>query len=162
MAKRYINTRASFNQENADNWLLMIPCETVSSDSKIVYLALKKMQWHDGSCSTDAHTWFKITGLKFDRVKECLVELEAFGLVELYMSPKELRDQKSSFKVYLLDHFLMKKGYPIVDCPHDGVSVPNPLDESNWVRIKRTTSRIQEFRESIEGAKADGNSQVDK
>ncbi len=84
MAKRYINTRSSFNQENADNWLLMIPANQVSSDAKIVYLALKKMQWKDGSCQTDSNTWLNVTGLNYERVKECFLELEAFGLIELY------------------------------------------------------------------------------
>jgi hypothetical protein len=147
MSKRYINTRSSLSQDKVDDWLLMIPAAKVSSDAKIVYLALKKMQYSDGSCSTDSNTWLNITGVPHERVKECLLELEAFGLVELYMSPRELRKPKNKiYSIYLLDHFLMKKMYGIMECPHDGISVPNPLDESHFMKKTRVTRYIDDCR----------------
>lgn len=161
MPKRYINARVSFNQENADNWLLMIPTNHLSSDSKIVYLALKKMQWKDGSCQTDANTWLKVTGLNYSRVKECFVELEAFGLIEIYLSPKEFKHHKNNVKVYLLDHFLMQKSYNIMDCPHDGISVQNPLNDEHILQNKTATRHIQEFKDEMKEAKKDGIKELD-
>lgn len=161
MAKRYILTRSSLKQDNADNWLLMIPENKVSSDAKVVYLALKKMQWIDGSCQTDSNTWMKITGLSYDRVKECFLELEAFGLIELYLSPKELKRHNHNVRVYLLDHFLMKKCYPIIDCPHDGISVSNPLEDYHFIKNKRAMTNIKEFTDATGVREDERTSAVD-
>lgn len=161
MAKRYLNMRITLNQDKVDNWLLMIPTDKVSSDAKIVYQVLKKMQWYDGSCGTDANSWKKITGIDYARVKECLLELERFGLVEIYLSPQNIRDNKRTYKVYLLDHFLMKKSYPTMDCPHDGCSLPNPMDDDHYLRNRHAAKRIKSFREAVEGNTQHGSIELD-
>ncbi len=70
-------------------------------------------------------------------------------------TPKEFKSHKNNVRVFLLDHFLMKKSYPIMDCPHDGISVQNPLKDEHFLKNKTATKHIKEFREGIDGAKYD-------
>jgi hypothetical protein len=128
----------------------MIPSHQLSSDAKIVYLVLKKMQAADLSCMTDANSWHKISGLKMPRVKECLVELEQFGLVELYHSTRNARSHRhlTTFTAYLLNHFLMKGCYELRDCPHDGDSFPNPQDSANILRVSPVANTMKAFIET--------------
>src|SRR5690606_4437079 len=49
MTKKYIYVKNSIRQFEADNWLLMIPSDKLSSDSKLVYLILKRIQCTDMS-----------------------------------------------------------------------------------------------------------------
>lgn len=152
MRKGYIITRKSYLQDEADNWLLMIPADRLSSDAKIVWLALKKIQGHDLSCMTDSNTWYKITGLKMNRVKECFKELELFGLLEQYWSTRSVVKaiKTQTFQVYLLDHFLMKGLYQVThDCPHDGMSFPDPADNENLLRNAPIACTIKAFKESV-------------
>lgn len=151
MAKKYINVRTSIRQHEVDNWLLMIPSKQVSSDAKIAYLVLKKIQAHDMSCMTDAHSWFKVSGLSMERIKECLNELEAFGLIEQYYSAvnaNSKREINKTFTAYLLDHYLMKGCYNVVDCPHDGNSFGNPQDAENILRHSQVARTIKDFKET--------------
>lgn len=160
MPKKYINVRNSIRQCEVDNWLLMIPVENVSSDAKIVYLVLKKIQGHDFSCMTDANSWKKICGIRMDRVKECLLELEAFGLIEMYYSASNAKSKKEinkTFSVYLLDHYLMKGIYGVVDCPHDNYSFANPQDDENILRNSQVARTIKEFKELALGNKNDSH-----
>jgi hypothetical protein len=149
MPKKYIYVRNSIRQFEADNWLLMIPGEKLSGDSKIVYLILKRIQGHDMSCMTDARSWYKISGLKMDRVKECLNELEAYGLIEQYWSTKNSSAARrlTTFTVYLLDHFLMNGCYETRDCPHDNDSFPNPQDTEHLLRNSIVAQAIKKFKE---------------
>jgi hypothetical protein len=149
MPKKYIYVKNSMRQFEADNWLLMIPSDKLSSDSKLVYLILKRIQGHDMSCMTDAHSWYKISGLKMDRVKECLNELESYGLIEQYWSTKNSNPARrlTTFTVYLLEHFLMKGCYEIRDCPHDNDSFPNPQDTEHILRNSLVAQTIKQFKE---------------
>lgn len=147
MTKKYISVRNSLLQNEVDNWLLMIPSDRLSSDAKIVYLVLKKIQAPDLTCMTDARSWYKISGLKMNRVRECLLELDRYGLIELYHSTKNATNYQASsiFTVYLLNHFLMKGCYPITDCPHDGDSFLNPQDKENILRNSRVANTMKDF-----------------
>lgn len=157
MAKKYISVRSSIYQHEADNWLLMIPERELSNSAKIVYLILKKMQAHDLTCMTDANSWLKISGMKFDRIRECLVELEIFGLVELYHSTTNANSNRrlTVFTAYLLDHYLMKKRYPIFPCPHDGDSFPNAQSPDNVLRNSPIAQTMKEFIEQAKDLKND-------
>ena len=156
MAKKYINVRTSIRQHEVDNWLLMIPSNKVSSDAKIVYLVLKKIQGHDMACMTDSHSWFKVCGLSMERIKECLNELEAYGLIEQYYSAlnaNSKREINKTFTAYLLDHHIMKGCYNVVDCPHDGNSFGNPQDAENILRHSQVARTIKDFQETALGNK---------
>lgn len=150
MQKKYIFVRNSIRQHEIDNWLLMIPAERLSSDAKIVYLVLKKIQSPDLSCMTDAHSWHQISGLKMSRVKQCLIELEQYGLIELYHSTKNAMPtgHLTTFTAYLLDHFLMKGCYELRDCPHDGDSFPKPHDSENILRNSKVAQTMKHFIET--------------
>ena len=151
MSKKYICVKGNFFQDMVDNWLLMIPSNKLSSDSKIVYMILKKIQCTDLSCNTDAHSWLKISGLSFERVKYCLGELAYFGLIELYFSTKNLKKFSTTFTCYLLHHHLMQDTYKIVDCPHDGDSFDNPILTDHILRNNAIASTIKEFKDSVQG-----------
>lgn len=158
MRKKYICVRNSIRQHEVDNWLLMIPSHRLSSDSKLVYLILKKIQAPDLSCMTDANSWYKISGLRFDRVRECLVELQQFGLVDLYHSTSSIEGKRrTTFTAYLLDHFLMKDMYPKIDCPHDGDSFPHPERGDNVLRHSHIARTIQDVQQSAQGFCHDEN-----
>lgn len=157
MPKKYINVRNSIRQHEVDNWLLMIPIENVSSDAKIVYLVLKKIQGHDMSCMTDAHSWKKICGIKLDRVKECLIELEDFKLIEQFFSSSNAKHNRhyTTFTVYLLDHPVMKGCYSVIECPHDGNSFSNPQEADNFLRNSIEARTIKSFKDTVLGNEND-------
>lgn len=152
MSRKYIVVRDTFLKDEADNWLLMIPEEKLSSQARIVYLVLKKIQRKDLSCMTDSHSWKQISGLPFDKVKDCLNELEKIGLIEQYYSTKAMAHNKKNrtFCVYLLNHFLMKGNYPTTDCPHDGDSYCDPQNADNVLNVSRVATTIKEFKEQME------------
>lgn len=133
-----------------DNWLLMIPSDRLSSDAKIVYMTLKKIQSPDLTCMTDSNSWYKICGLKMPKIKECLTELEQYGLIEIYNATSNATASTTAktFTVYLLDHFLMKGCYELRDCPHDGDSFPNPYDPENILRNSRVAQTMKHFIET--------------
>lgn len=157
MAKKYIYVRESNYRDRADNWLLMIPEEKLSSQARIVYLCLKKIQRADMSCMTDSHSWKQISGLPFEKVKECLTELENIGLIEQYYSTKAMAHHKQTrtFCVYLLDHFLMKNEYAKYNCPHDGDSYPDPQNVNNVLKVSRVANTIKNFKQQLEDSKDD-------
>lgn len=155
MTKKYINVKDSVFQHEADNWLMMIPADQINSDSKIVYIALKKMQDRNFGSMTDANSWFKITGLKMERIKECLNQLESFGLIEQYHSTKNANTSRhlTTFTAFLLDHFLMKGIYPVIPCPHDGLSFKDVHNPTHLLRnspIGRAVTEMKEFANQVQ------------
>jgi hypothetical protein len=157
MQKKYIYVHGTCLRDEADNWLLMIPEKKLSSQARIVYLCLKKIQRKDFSCMTDAHSWEKISGLPFDEVKKCLTELERFDLIEQYYSTKALAydKKKRTFCVYLLYHPLMKNNYIKYECPHDGDSFPDPQNADNVLEVSRVAVTIKEFKQQQEELRDD-------
>jgi hypothetical protein len=156
MGHRFIDVRNSVRQHMVDNWLIMLPAEKLSSDAKIVYMVLKKIQQPDFTCMTDARTFYKISGLRMARVKECLNELENFGLIEQYWATKNIRGNDrftTTFTAYLKDHFLMQGCYNIIPCPHDRDSFPDPQNHDNILNNMNPTRDIKKFREEHNVAK---------
>ena len=145
--KQYIHARGSMHQDTVDNWLLMIPANQLSSNAKIVYQVLKKMQDVNGSSQTDSHSWYKISGLIRADVDKALFELEKFGLIEFYFSPKSSGKSRSVCTNYLLYHPLMKDRYPIVPCPHNSDSLPNPMVPRESVRGSRGVKAAEQLRQ---------------
>ena len=95
--------------------------------------------------------------MKFDRVRECLVELQKYGLIELYHSTTNAHCQKrvTVFTAYLLDHYIMKGCYETRPCPHDGDSFPNAQSPDNVLRNSHIAQTMKEF---IEQAKENNES----
>lgn len=144
--KKYVKIRGSFHQDTVDNWLLMIPATELSSDAKIVYQVLKKMQDPNGSSQTDSHSWYKISGLLRPMVDKALFELEKFGLIEFYYSPANIRQQKSVCTNYLLYHPLMQDRYPVIPCPYDKPSLPDPMNTSRQIKFHETLDAAEKIR----------------
>lgn len=151
MSKKYIWVRDSLYQHELDNWLLMIDTQQLSNDAKIVWMVLKKMQAADMSSMTDSRSWLKISGMKFARVKECLVELERFGLVELYHEAQCAVANRTTFTAYLLNHYLMQNRYPTRPCPHNEDSFPNPHLPDNVLRNSPVAQTMKDFLEQAQG-----------
>ncbi len=150
--KKYIKVRGSIHQDIVDNGLLMVDSYHLSSDAKIVYLVLKKMQNSNGSSQTDAHSWFKISGLGMGAVNAALKQLEKFGLIECYFSARNLRDFRTVCTNYLLDHEILNGRYQVIECPHDGESIPDPLNPDNILKVSAVASRIKKFSDSLDKA----------
>jgi hypothetical protein len=159
MAKKYICVRNSIRQFEADNWLLMIPDNQLSAYAKIVYIILKRMQSPDLSCMTDSNSWYKISGMKMDVVLKHLIELQNYGLIELYHSASNANGHKrnTTYTAYLLNHYLMKGCYPVRDCPHDGDSFAIPYSPNNILQHSAVDKAIKGFLEDAKGYENEPN-----
>lgn len=151
MTKKYIDVRHSYMRWYPENWLLRIPESQLSSDSKIVWILLKRLQlWHMG-CHTDARTWEVISGMPVAKILECFNELQKFGLIEQYLSKKSRQSMyfRRHLSCFLLHHPLMGDMYPIVDKPHDDDSFENPQDFNNQAGGYKICKVIDAFRDEL-------------
>ncbi len=135
-SKKYIMARGSFYQDVIDNWLLMVPSSELSSDAKIVFFVLKKMQDSNASSQTDSHSWYKISGLDRASVDKALFELERFGLIEFYRASYNNNGIVGVCTNYLLYHPLMGDDYRIIPCPHQNKGMEDPINGKTKISSK--------------------------